>query len=374
MPPVEPLSRTAHLLRAVRRRRYALLGAVILATASAAPVGIASNDDPENDSVPVASTSQRRQTIVLPGVVEALPATLLTGLTPGSSLQWLVKDGAQVTEGQALYRELRPGVANEFDDLRRQAQAANQALKDAQQTPPDYRAEEAAIAFATQASVDAATNLEAAEAEGAAAIRAAEAALVQALTFGDQMRISVAGGALQRARSNHSSRVEQLRARANEATLQLDNANAALAWNRFEAQRRMIDLQRAPGMLAAQIRRVESGIAEGVAVHDGAVRILARRVPDGREAAELVVGDILPPGLVMAAAAGVRRFRLPDLPDGASAWIGWSEFPCDETELSSEPSPPPEEGSRLMLRCRLPGAANVAVGTQGELRLTAGAR
>lgn len=362
------MSRTANFLRAIRRRRYALVGGAILAVATAAPVGIAGNDDP--DPVPVASTRQRTETIVLAGTVETLPATPLTGLTQGALVQWLVKDGTMVKEGDVLYRELKPGVPQELDELRSREQKAVQDLKDAQQAPPDYGAEEAAIAQAAQVHADAVRSLEVAEAEGAAAVRTAEAAVVQAMSFGDLAQVAAADWSLQLARQGHTSRVNALRAAVDEAAVQIDNTNAALAWKRFDDRRRIIDLQRAPGELAGQIRRVELGIVNGVAVHDGVIRIHSRRVPDGSQSAELVVGEIQPPGLVMVAAVRVSRSRLPDLMVGASALIGGSERPCDGAELVAGPAS--AEASGLVVRCPLPGDPGLAVGATGELRLVSG--
>ncbi len=364
------LSPTTDFLRAVRRRRFAILGAAILAVTTAAPVGIAGNDDPGADPVPVASTRQRTETIVLAGRVEALPATPLMGLTQKAVVQWLVKDGAVVKEGEVLYRELKPGVPQDLDELRSREQKAVQDLKDAQAAPPDYRPEEAAIAQATQVHSDAVRSLEVAEAEGAGAIRSAEAAVVQALTFGDHAQVAMASTSLHQVKLRHTSRVNALREAVDQAALQMDNANAALAWKQFEERRRIIELQRAPGELAAQIRRAELSIAQGVAVHDGVIRIHSRRVPDGSQAAELVVGEIRPPGLVMVAAVGVARSRLPDLMAGASARIGDSELPCDGAELAAAPDS--GEPSGLLVRCPLPAHPGVSVGTTGELRLVSG--
>jgi hypothetical protein len=351
-----------HALKAVRRRRYPILGAVILALATAAPVGIAGNDDPRSDPVPVAATGEPAGPVVLRGAVEPLPATPLTGITSRSVVQWLVKDGALVKEGDALYRELKQGVSNQLDELRAREQAAALELKNAQQAPPpDFRAEQDAATRAAEARAEAVRRLEAAEAEGAAGIRLAEQTLLRLQAFGDPVEARAYGAAVQLGKLHHQTRMNTLRESVSQATLLMDNANAALAWKRFEAQRRMAELHRAPAMLAAQIRQLESGIAQGRALHDGVVRIKASRVPDGASEIERVVGEIQPPGFELVVPLP-KDSRLPDLIVGASARFDGSDFNCERTEMVPETS---------VVRCLIPGAANVAPGTAGELRLAA---
>jgi hypothetical protein len=349
---------------AVRRRRYPILGAVILALATAAPVGIAGNDDPGSDPVPVAATREAAGPVVLRGTVEPVPATPLTGITSRSVVQWLVKDGALVKEGDALYREMKQGVSKQLDELRAREQAAALELKNAQQAPPpDFRPEEDAAARATEARAEAVRRLDAAEAEGAAGIRVAEQTLLRLQAFGDPVEARAYGAAVQLGKLHHQTRMNALRESVSEATLLMDNANAALAWKRYEAQRRMVELQRAPAILAAQIRQLESGIAQGRALHDGVVRIKANRVPDGASEIERVVGEIQAPGFELVAPAPAGS-GLPDLIVGASVRLDGSDFECERTELVPATS---------VVRCLIPGAANVAPGTEGELRL-AGAK
>lgn len=347
-------------LRAVRRRRYPILGAVILALATAAPVGIAGNDDP--DRVPAAATREAAGPVILRGTVEPVPATPLTGITSRSVVQWMVKDGALVKEGDALYRELKQGVSTQLDDLRAREQAAGLELKNAEQAPPpDFRAEQDAATGATEARAEAVRRLEAAEAEGAAVILTAEQNLLRLLAFGDPAEARAYGAAMELGKLYHQTRINELRNKVSEATRLMDNANAALAWKRYEAQRRMADLQRAPALLAAQIRQLESGIAHGRALHDGIVRIKANRVPDGATEIERVVGEIQVPGFELVAPVPADS-RLTDPIVGASVRLDGSDFPCERTELVPETS---------VVRCLIPGAANVAAGAEGELRLAA---
>lgn len=334
-----------------------------MAMATAAPVGIAGNDDSGSDPVPVAATREPEGPVVLKGTVEPVPATPLTGITSRSVVQWMVKDGALVKEGDALYRELKQGVSKELNDLRAREQAAGLELKNAQQAPPpDFRAEEDAATRATEARAEAVRRLEAAEAEGAAGIRVAEQTLLRLQAFGDPAEARAYGAAVQLGKLHHQTRVNELRESVSEATFLMDNANAALAWKRYEAQRRMAHLQRAPALLAARIRQLESGIAQGRALHDGIVRIKANRVPDGASEIERVVGEIQAPAFELVAPVPADS-GLPDLIVGASVRIGGSDFPCERTELVPETS---------VMRCLIPGAANVAPGTEGELRLPAG--
>ncbi len=348
---------------AVRRRRYPILGAVILALATAAPVGIAGNDDPGSDPVPVAATREPEGPVVLQGTVEPVPPTPLTGIASRSVVQWLVKDGALVKEGDALYRELKQGVSKQLDELRAREQAAALELKNAEQAPPpDFRAEQDAATRATEARAEAMRSLETVEAEGAAGIRVAEQTLLRLQAFGDPVEARAYGAAVQLGKLHHQTRVNELRESVSETTLQMDNANAALAWKRFEAQRRMAELQRAPALLAAQIRQLESGIAQGRALHDGVLRIKANRVPDGATEIERVVGEIQPTGFELVAPVP-KGSRLPDLIVGASVRFDGSDFGCERTEMVPETP---------VVRCLIPGAANVAPGTEGELRLAEG--
>lgn len=351
------------VLRAARRRRNPILGAVILALATAAPVGIAGNEDPVTDPVAVVSSKKQAEPVVLQGTVEPVPATPLTGITSGFVLEWLVKDGALVKEGDALYRELRPGASRELADLRAREQAAALELKNAEQAPPpDFRAEQDAADRAAAAHAEAVRSLQAAEAEGTAVIKTAEDTLLKLQAFGDPKDVRAYAAALQLGKLHHQTRMSELGAKVTEASRLMDDANSALAWKRYETQKRMAELQRAPGVLAAEIRRLESGIAQGRALHDGVIRIRANRVPEGAQEAERVVGELLAPGFVLAAPAGSR---LPDLMVGASALVAGSEFACERTELVSETS---------TVRCLVPGVETVAAGTEGELRLPAGAR
>lgn len=349
------------VLQSAHRRRYPLLGAVILALATAAPVGIAGNDD--DAPRPVAVTTKRAEPIVLKGTVQPVAATPLTGIASRSVVQWLVKDGASVKEGDALYRELKPGVSSQLDELRRREAAAGLELKNAQQAPPaDYRAEEDAIARAAEARSEAVRRLEAAEAEGVASFKVAEQTLLRLQAFGDPADARAYRAAMELARLKHETRLEDLRNRLSETSRQVDNTNAALAWKRYEAQRRMVELQRAPAVLAAQIRQLESGIAAGRALHDGVVRIKANRVPDGASEVERVVGEIQPPGFELVAPVPDGA-RLPDLIVGGTVRLGGADHPCERTELVPEAK---------VVRCLIPAAQAVAAGTEGEIRLAAG--
>lgn len=348
------------VLRAVRRRRYPLLGTVILALVTAAPVGIAGNEDPVTP-VAVASTDRVEEPVVLQGTAEPVPATPLTGITTGSVVEWLVKDGSVVQEGDALYREAKPGVFGLLGDLRLQEQAAVQELKNALEAPPpDFRAEQEYAARVAQWHGEAVSRFEAADSEGAAAIRTAEATLLRLRAFGDPEDALAYGAALEAGKLDHERRMNELGEAVSEATRLMDDANAALAWRRFEAQRRMAELHLAPAVLAAQIRKLESGIAHGKAPHGGVIRIRANRVPQGAQEAERVVGELQAPGFVLVAPAGSAP---PELIVGASVHIGGSEFACEETELVPETS---------TVRCLIPGVETVAPGAKGELRLAAG--
>lgn len=281
-------------------------------------------------------------------------------------VQWLVKDGTKVKEGDALYRELGAGVSKELDALRRQEEAAKLELQNAEKAPPpDFRPEEDAVARAAQARAEAVRRVEAAEAEAAAEIRAGEAAVTRALSGGDFVQIRAAANALNRLKANHTSRMSTLTSAVEPANRQLHDAAITLARKRYEAERRMTEIRQAPVLLAEQIRLLEAGIARGLAIHDGVIRIASNRVPDGGRAADRVVGQLQPSGRVLVAAVeGAGRTGLPDLVVRATAIIDGSEHPCDATEMT-------RRGTGVVVRCTFHNDA-IAAGTKGQLRLASG--
>ncbi|HEX2149601.1 MAG TPA: hypothetical protein VHI31_05435 [Actinomycetota bacterium] len=207
--------------------------------------------------------------------------------------------------------------------------------------------------------------MEVAEAEAAAEIRAGEAAVTRALSAGDFVQIRAAANALNRLKTNHTNRVNGLTSAVEPANRQLHDASIALAKKRYEAERRMTEIRQAPVLLAEQIRRLEAGIARGMAIHDGVVRIASNRVPDGGRAADRVVGQLQSSGRVLVAAVeAAGRPRLPDLVVGATAIIDGSEHPCGATEMA-------RRGTGVVVRCTFSSDA-IVPGTKGELRLAAG--
>jgi hypothetical protein len=362
------------VLRVVRRRRKALLGAVIAVAITAATVVIVQSRENtgSDDSALVAVTRRTLTTVViLQGAFETVPATPLTGLTPGSDVEWLVEDGEQVEEGDALYREMRVENPAELERLRKQEQQAIEELRRAEASPsppsPSPIADAEAVARATDERAEAVRRLEAVEAEGDSAVGAAEQRLTEARAQGTEEEIQAAVEARDAAVAERLNRSNEARVQVNAAT---DRLNEALAGRQAGpstgVQNRLPELRRAAAALTAAVRRAQSGIAQGTAEHGGVVRIDARKVPAGETAADRVIGRLEPPGLVME--ARVEPEQVAQLPEPISAAAvrlpdGPAEFSCDRTERAGG-----ESDARV--RCFLSAGPEVEDGREAEMRVS----
>lgn len=374
------VTRVVRALRVVRHSRKGLLAAVIaIAIAAATFVIVRSTEDTGSDEQPLVAVTRRTLTtvVILQGSFDTVAATPLTGLTPGSEVEWLVEDGELVAEGDPLYKEMRVDDPAELEKLRKQEQQAIEEVKKAEASPtppapiPTPSADAAAVARATEERAEAVRRLEAVEAEGDTAVRAAEDRLTEARAQGTDAEIQAAVEARDAAVTERLNRSNEVRVQINAAT---DRLNEALAGQpaaspqptaSTEAQRRLAELRRAAAALTAAVRRAQSGIAQGTAEHSGVVRIDARRVPEGDTAADRVIGRLEPPGLVME--ARVEPGQVTQLPDPISAAVvrmsdGPSEFACDRTErVGGE--------SEARIRCFLSAGPEVEDGQEAELRV-----
>lgn len=363
------------MLRVVRHRRKALLGALIaVAIAAATVVIVQSAENTGSGDQPLVAVTRRTLTtvVILQGAFDVVPATPLTGLTPGSEVEWLVEDGEQVDEGDPLYREMRVDNPAELERLRKQEQEAIEELRRAEASPPPPSPtpipDAGAVARATEERAEAVRRLEAVEAEGDAAVGAAEQRLTEARARGTEEEIQAAVQARDAAVTERLNRSNEVRVQINAAT---DRLNEALAGQpaapvpSAAPQSRLPELRRAAAALTAALRRASSGIAQGTAEHSGVVRIDARKVPAGETAADRVIGRLQPPGLVME--ARVEPDQLTQLPDPISAAAvrlpdGPSEFACDRTEREGG-----ESDARV--RCFLSAGPEVEDGQEAELRV-----
>jgi hypothetical protein len=369
------VTRVVRALRVVRHSNKALLGAVIaVAIAAATFVIVRSTENTGFDDQPLVAVTRRTLTtvVILQGAFDVGPATLLTGLTPGSDVEWLVEDGEQVDEGDPLYNEMRVDDPAELEKLRKQEQQAIEEVKKAEASPPPPSptpsTDAGAVARATEERAEAVRRLEAVEAEGDAAVRAAEERLTEARAQGTEEEIQAAVEARDAAVSERLNRSNEIRVQINAAT---DRLNEALAGQQAAPapsaapQSRLAELRRAAAALTAAVRRAQSGVAQGTAEHSGVVRIDARKVPDGETAADRVIGRLEPPGLVMEARVDPEQAtQLPDPISAAAVRLpdGPSEFACDRTErVGGE--------SEDRIRCFLSAGPEVEDGREAELRV-----
>lgn len=374
------MTRVGRALRVVRHSRKGLLGAVIVvAIASAGFVILRSTEEAGPADQPLVAVTRRTLTtvIILHGAFDTVPATPLTGLTPGSEVEWLVEDGEQVDEGDPLYKEMRVDNPAELERLRKQEQQAIEEVKKAEASPPppsptpSPSVDAGAVARASEERAEAVRRLEAVEAEGDAAVRAAEDRLSEARAQGTEAEIQAAVEARDSAITERLNRSNEVRVQINAATERLNEALAGQPaagpqpTASTEAQRRLAELRRAAAALTAAVRRAGSGIAQGTAEHSGFVRIDASKVPAGDTAADRVIGRLEPPGLTLE--ARVEPEQVAQLPDPISAAAvrlpeGPSEFACDRTERV-------DGGSEDRVRCFLSSGPEVEDGREAELRV-----
>ncbi len=311
---------------------------------------VQSAEDTGFDDQPLVAVTRRTLTtvVILQGAFDTVPATLLTGLTPGSEVEWLVEDGELVDEGDPLYREMRVDNSAELEKLRKQEQQAIEEVKKAEASPPPP---------SPTPSTD----------TGAVA-RATEERLTEARAQGTEEEIQAAVEALDAEVMERLNRSNEIRVQVNAAT---DRLNEALAGQQATPapgaaqQSRLAELRRAAAALTAAVRRAQPGIAQGTAEHGGVVRIDARKVPPGETAADRVIGRLEPPDLVLE--ARVEPEQVTQLPDPISAAAvrlpdGPSEFACDRTErVGGE--------SEDRIRCFLSAGPEVEDGQEAELRV-----
>lgn len=372
------MNRLPRALRVARHSRNAILaGCIAVLIAAATVLGVSRGGRGGTDSVPVPVTRRTLTTVVaLQGTVETLPGTPLTGLTSGSEVEWLVEDGAPVKTGDALYRELRVKDPAELENLRRQEKVAIEEVKKAEQAPtptpsptPTPVVAQDALARANEARAEAVRRLEAVEAEGDAAVAAAERRLADARAYGTEADIQAATEGLEGAVAERLGRVNEVRAQVNTATDEIERALAGRQPSPIPApdpQRRLAELRRAAADLTAKVRRAESGIAQGMAEQDGVVRIVTSRVPAGNTEADRVIGRLEPPGFVVSARVGPPEiFQMPEVIGAAAVRLpgGPSEFACDRTKREEA------EGNEAVVRCFLSPGPQLKAGQKAELQV-----
>ena len=364
------------LRRATRRRRNGLLSAGIAIAFVAS--GVALVQSRENDTQPtddtnlVAATKQPlASTLFLPGSIDTVPPTPLTGQTAGSTVEWLVEDGEVVRQGEPLFRELGPIDPAALEDLRRRQEKARADLVAAEQAASaDTAKAQDSLTKGTEARADAVRRLEAAE-QDRAAINAAEAALADARAHGTEAQIQAATNALDAASAAWLETVNRIRVEINTATDQMDGALAELTRLRVDTEPRVAEAKRVANDLTAQLTRNQSGNRETVAAHEGVIHIRSERVPDG----DRVVGELQPPRHILVVNIDPELlYQLPDSVDEASVSVtGGPEFVCDGLELATvEAQGDATPGSEVVVRCLVPDNQRVFAKSKGELKVVIG--
>jgi multidrug efflux pump subunit AcrA (membrane-fusion protein) len=371
-----PVRRFGRLRRATRRRRNGLLSAGIAIAFVASGVALVqsretSSQEADNTDLVAATKQPLANTLFLPGAIDTVPATPLTGQAAGSRVEWLVEDGAVVRRGEPLFRELGPIDPAALADLRRRQEKARADLAAAQQgASADTARAQDSLNRATEARADAVRRLEPAE-QDRAAITAAEAALADARSRGEEGPIQTATTALDAANAAWLETVNRIRGEINTATDQMDGALAELARLRVDTEPKVAEAKRIADDLTAQLNRNQSGNREAVAAHEGVVSIRTDRVPEG----DRVVGELQPPRHILVVDIDPQLlYKLPESVDEASVAVdGGPEFACDGLELATvgaegEGAP----GSEVVVRCLVPDNQRVFAKSEGELRVVVG--
>jgi hypothetical protein len=368
--------RFGRLRRATRRRRNGLLSAGIAIAFVASGVALVQSREsaPQSADTPnlVAATKQPlASTLFLPGAIDTVPATPLTGQTPGSKIEWLVEDGAVVRRGEPLFRELGPLDPAVLSDLRRRQERAAADLAAAQQAASaDTTKAQESLDRATEARADAVRRLEVAE-QDRGAIVAAETALADSRARGEEESIRTATNALDAANAAWLETVNRIRGEINTATDQMDGALAELARLRVDTEPRVAEAKRVADDLSAQLNRNQSGNREAVAAHEGVVSIRTDRVPEG----ERVIGELQPPRHILVVDIDPELlYKLPESVDEASVAVtGGPKFDCDGLELATVGAEGEDvQGSEVIVRCLVPDNQRVFAKSKGELRVVIG--
>jgi hypothetical protein len=368
--------RFGRLRRATRRRRNGLLSAGIAIAFVASGVALVQSRESGQEATDtpnlVAATKQPlASTLFLPGAIDTVPATPLTGQTAGSKIEWLVEDGAVVRRGEPLFRELGPLDPAVLNDLRRRQEKAAADLAAAQQAASaDTTKAQESLDRATEARADAVRRLEVAE-QDRGAIVAAETALADSRARGEEESIRTATNALDAANAAWLETVNRIRGEINTATDQMDGALAELARLRVDTEPRVAEAKRVADDLSAQLNRNQSGNREAVAAHEGVVSIRTDRVPEG----ERVIGELQPPRHILVVDIDPELlYKLPESVDEASVAVtGGPKFDCDGLELATVGAEGEDaEGSEVIVRCLVPDNQRVFAKSKGELRVVIG--
>ncbi len=359
--------------RPYSRRRPALIGAgiaIVVVTAGALLFEAGERGDPVSRAVEpdrVAATRQPfTKSFTLEGAIEKAPSTALVGAVPGSEVQWLVSNGASVLVGDRLFRELGADGSVPLKELLNQHKQAAAELASALQAPSaeDPRAREA-LNRADAARLEAFGHLEEARSYRDAVVGAAEAGLADARASGSEEEIRVATEALAAAGAESAVGVNGWQAEFDRTTAEVVRLTAALAGPGSEAGGRVATLRQKADGLAARVRKAQAGAQDYRSGLDGVVTIRTAAVPAGQRAFDRVVGELQPPGFVMAAPIDQDLAdQLPEKLEHAFVSLaGEGLFACDRTEPAASP------GDEVVVNCYIPAGQEVAEGQEGELKV-----
>lgn len=320
------------------------------------------------EPVPVSATRQPfTKSLTLAGVVENAPATSLSGISPGSEIQWLIPNGAEVVEGDRLFRELGADGSVSLKELIKQHQLATARLQAAERSPlADDPGRQELLARANADLAQASTHLGEAIAYRDQVVGSARTALANARFSGTTEEIRAASDELRAAEAAAAVGVDGWQAEVNRIGVQVEELSAGASRPAGEAAERIATLKNEADELAARVRGAEAAGREVKAENDGVVEIFAAAVPVGEQPADRVVGEIQVPGFVFTAVVdGDLVDQLPEPVESATLrFEGRSERQaCEMTVVVPAPA------GRTLLRCVLAADQQFTEGQKGTLEI-----